>query len=378
MKKGSRFVKIVGWITGLVIVGACVDPIAFDSQAPAGIIILDGSITTDEGPYTITMTSGLALDLDSTASAPVTGASIVLHSDKDQDEPFVESKPGVYQTGGVIKGTIGNTYYISMTMPDGATFESQPETIMPSGHVEKINYRFEARTVEKSFGKVPADVFNVFVDATAPASETGKTSFVRWRFTGSYVVETHPELHVRWLQGMSYFLDPFPCSGWVVDPALGGGKLRQAEECQCCRCWITQHEPSPKLSDNELVEGGQYRNLKVGEVPISRRTFFEKYKVTVDQMTISQNAFDFLKVIRAQKDGSSNLFQPPPGKIVGNIKAVNATYQIVGLFWGASINTESIYISKTDLPYILAQDVVTFPCTYYGNSTNVKPADWDE
>lgn len=378
MKRPSHFVRIVGWIAGLVMVDACVDPIAFDAQAPASVIILDGSITTDPGPYTITMTSGLSLDQDSTASGPVTGASIVLHSDKGEDEPFIEIKPGVYQTGGVVQGSIGSTYHISLTMPDGATFESEPETITPSGHVEKINYQFEARTIEKSFGTQAADVFNIFVDATSASAESTKTSFVRWRFTGSYVIETHPELHLRWLQGENWFLDPFPCSGWVVDPGPGGGVLRQAEECECCRCWITQHEPSPKLSDDQLVEGGLFRNLKVGEVPISRRTFFEKYKVQVDQMTISRNAFDFLKVIRAQKDGASNLFQPPPGKIVGNIKAVNASYPIVGLFWGASINTESIYISRNELPYVLAQDVITYPCTNYGNSTNIKPAEWDE
>jgi hypothetical protein len=363
----------------LLVVAACVDPIQFTATDPGNITILEGTITTDPGPYVILISRGLRLDSDSTINAPVPGAVITLHSDKGETESFAEVEPGVYHTGGAILGTIGTTYHITLKMPDGATFESEPETILPSGEVTDIRYQYEARTVQKSYGPQAADVFNIYVDATAGPLDPGETSFVRWRFSGLYVTATNPEKHTTYLQGFLRFKTPWPCSGWVVDPGAGGGVLRQDSECTCCRCWIQQYESLPRLSDTDLVEGGEFRNIKVGEVPITRMTFYEKYRVSIDQMTISKNAFNFFKIIRTQKEGASNLFQPPPGKITGNIKPVNADYNIAGMFWGASVHRKSIYIHETDLPYLLPVDTIPLPCNYaYANASITKPGDWDD
>lgn len=370
-----RMLIILLLIGGMV---ACVDPIYFDAQPPGDIIILEGTITTDPGPYVIKLSKGLRLDSDSTINAPVTDVDIVLHGSNDETEAFTESSPGKYVTAGVIRGVIGGTYYITITMPDGSTFQSEPETILPTGDVEDIYFKYEARTVHKIYGDEAADVFNIYLDAASPPIED-QTSFVRWRFTGTYVFETNPEQHTTWLQGEANlrFKTPWPCSGWVVDPAVGGGVLRQDSECTCCRCWRKQFETIPRLSDTDLVEGGEFRNIKVGEVPITRATFYERYQVSVDQMTISKNAFDFFKIIRTQKEGASNLFQPPPGKVTGNIKPVNSDYQIIGLFWAASVKSKAIYITEDDVPYKLPTDVIPLPCNEaYSNSSNVKPADW--
>jgi hypothetical protein len=126
------------------------------------------------------------------------------------------------------------------------------------------------------------------------------------------------------------------------------------------------------------VSEGQFRNVKVAEVPITRATFIEKYHVGLEQMAISKNAFEFFKITRTQKENATNLFQPPPGRHVGNIKALNNGQQVVGLFWAASVTHGSIFITKEDLPYTLAKDVIPFPCTSYPNSSATKPDFWDE
>lgn len=376
---GSRLTILtkLRWLAVIAIAQACVDPIYFDAQVPRDIIVLEGSITSEPGPYVINLTRGLPLESDSTVNFPVAGASIVLHSDKGEAEKFNEVAAGKYSTGGSIRGTLGVTYYITLTMPDGATFQSEPETIRPSGEIEEIRFQYEPRTVQKSWGPQPADVFNIYVDANAAPSE-GQPSFVRWRFTGTFVMETNPELHMRWLQGANRYMDPWPCSGYEVEPfAFGGYGLVWKRECTCCRCWITEHETIPRLSDNDLVMDGQFRNVKVAEVAVTRRTFYEKYKVTIDQMTLSKNAFDYFKIIRTQKDGATNLFQPPPGKLTGNIKPVNSNYEIIGLFWAASYYRKSIYIPNNVLPYVIARDIIPIPCdTDYANSTATQPSDW--
>lgn len=359
------------------VVASCVDPIHFDSPPPRDLIILDGAITDDEGPYVVRISRGLRLEAD-TMAMPVTGAKIVLHSNEGEVESLTEVEPGKYQTGGVIRGVVGNSYYIDLEMPDGATFASQPEEILPSGAVTNIRYQYEARVVKKFYGELPADVFNIFIDADNAAA--GADSYVRWRFSGTYKVTTNPELHTTWLQGCCRFETPYPCSGFEVEPGpRGGAVLVKKRECTCCTCYVKDFESSPRLSDNEFAFGQEFRNLKVGEVPITRSTFFEKYRVEVEQMTVTKNAFDFFKVVRSQKDGAASLFQVPPGRVRGNIKPVNADYEIIGLFWGASINRKAIYIKESDLPYLMPADEIQFPCVeVFANSTTTKPDFWED
>jgi hypothetical protein len=367
----------IKWILIFLGTSACVEPISFEVPPPRDLVVIDGSITDAPGPYTVKIGRGLALDADSTGHSPINGAVVKLFDDQGNIENMVEEKPGQYISGGVIRGTIGHTYHITIQMPDGTTFESEPEKIHPSGAVKAIKHQFEARTDVKEFGILPADVFNVFVDAEVPITN-GEEAYVRWRMTGTYLGFTYPELHTTWSQGFVY-KTPFSCSGYTVAPAEDGGILEKIAECVCCSCYITQHETKPHLSDAELVTEGQFRNIKVGEVPISGATFYDKYHVEVEQMTLSRSVFEFFKLIRSQKDAPSNLFQPAPGKLVGNIRSSNKDIVVVGIFWATSISRESIFLRQGDLPYTTPQNPFnTQPCyRTFAEATTVKPAFWE-
>ena len=364
------------WTPVFALVVACVDTVNISRSLTDSIIIVDGSITDEAGPYIVKITHAFPLHADTARNEPISGATVVLYSDKGESEVLIEEKAGEYQTTGMIRGTIGNTYHITLQMPDGSTFQSDPERLNAAGDIKAIKYAYEARTVTKSYGVLPADVFNVYADADADISGDSLV-YMRWRFTGTYKTETFPQLHTTVSQ-VSTYKTPYECSGYVVDPGLNGGVLRQDTVCTCCICWVKEFETTPHLFNSELVSEGQFRNVKVGEVPISRATFVEKYYVALEQMAISRKAYDFFNIIRSQKDNASNLFQPTPGRSVGNIVGVNTDERIVGLFWAASIARGSIFIPKEAVPYKIATDSVPRPCTSYPNSSTTKPDFWDE
>jgi hypothetical protein len=372
------FTRLPKWILVFVAASACVDPIAFDAPPAAELLVIDGSITDQQGPYTVKITRGLGLDADTNAPPPVTGVVVKLHDDLGSVENFTETAPGMYSTGGTIRGTIGRSYHITLQMPDGSALQSEPEKILPTGEVQSIRYEFEPRRADKGFGILPADVFNIYIDADG-GPEVNNESYLRWRFTGTYKVETFPQLHMTLSQEF-YYRDPRPCSGFVVAPAPNGGVLEQVAPCVCCTCWVKLFETQPQLSDTELVNDGQFRNLKVGEVPINPDSFFHKVLVEVEQMSISKVAFDYFRIIRTQKEGASDLFQPAQGRLRGNISSPNNKYQVVGLFWAASISKKSIYLSRTDVPYPLApMEILTEPCyVVFQNATTTKPANWND
>jgi Domain of unknown function (DUF4249) len=374
--KKSLWKMKIKWFVAFVLVSACVDPITFNVPTAQLLTVVEGMISDSPGPYTVTLSQGISLDSDSTYRPPVQHAKITLFDDEGNTEAFTELNPGEYVTSGAIQGKVGHAYHIRIEMADGKIFESEPDKINPVGAVENIRYEYEARTIKQTYGDIDANVFNIYVDAEAGDAVE---KYVRWRFTGTYKVVTYPELHYTWNPPYTPYKDPFPCSGYILvgGPIGSGGLLQKVGECECCTCWVNDLEPLPQLSDTQLISGTQFNNIKVGEVPINTVTFYDKYMVDVEQMSLSKHSFDFFKLIRKQKETASSLFQPPAGEIRGNINAVNNNESVVGIFWASSIMKKTIFIQRSDVPYNLPPtDSIYYACTAYPNSSNVKPKDW--
>jgi hypothetical protein len=364
----------IKWLVAFILLTACVDRINFNVPPAQFQTVVEGMISDRPGSYTVKVSKSLSLDASSSMRSPVEKAKIKLYDDEGNAEDFTETSPGEYTTGGILQGKVGHAYHIRLETPDGKIFESEPDRINRVGEVETIRYEFEARTVQKNYGEVAADVFNIFVDADAGS---GDDNYVRWRFTGTYKVITHPELHAILPQGSTWLRDPPPCSGYIVAPALGGGKLEKVADCTCCTCWINQFESVPQVSDGQFIQGNQFRNVKVAEVPINSATFSDKYMVEVEQMSLSRKSFEFFRLIRAQKEGASSLFQPPYGEIKGNVSPVNSAEPVIGLFWATSVKAKYLFIPRSEVPYLLTpMDLVTDACTNFSNSSANQPAFW--
>src|SRR6267154_1255053 len=267
------------WFVVLASLTACVDKIYFNVPTAEPFTIVEGMISDAPGPYTVKISKSLSLIGDSSFRDPIEKASVKLFDDEGREEVLTEASPGVYVTGGLIQGEVGHAYHIKIETADGDTYTSEPDVLTPVGEIEQIKYTYVAKTYHKNYGDVDANVFNIYVDANAGP---GENNYVRWRFTGTYRVDTHPELHRTYSEGY-WYATPYPCSGFVVLPALQGGSLTKESDCTCCTCWITQFESVPTLSDGQFISDNEYRNVMVAEVPVNGLTFSDKYMVNVEQ-----------------------------------------------------------------------------------------------
>ncbi|MBI3220604.1 MAG: DUF4249 domain-containing protein [Bacteroidetes bacterium] len=364
------------WFIVLFVASACVERVELGVPPPQSLMVIEGMITTDAPPYTVKVSRGFALDADTVPFNPVKNLTIQLFDDQGNSENFVEKTPGEYISSGSIQGQIGHSYHIKVQTPDGKIFESDPDLLKPVGYVTDIRFEYERRTKQGKYFEEQVDVFNVFVDSDAGS---GTDNYVRWRLTGTYKIDTYPQYYMRWTPPYTPYMDPWPCSGYRVGPGpIGsGGTLIKFDECSCCTCWAKQYEQMPQLSDVQLVVNNQFKNVKVGEVPITNMTFANKYLVEMEQLSLSKNAFEFYKLVRKQKEEASTLFQPPPGIIVGNVFAKNNSDFVVGMFGASSISKKSIFIYPTDVPFkLVAPFYDTRPCTFYANSSTNKPVQW--
>lgn len=374
MKRGNTsWLKKIQWLAAFAMLIACVDPIHIEVSQTQYPLVVDGFITDSPGPYTVKLSTGYDLNGATSDRNPVEKAQIELFDDEGNAESFMETTAGEYKTGGTIQGKVGHAYHIEIKTADGKTFQSAPDTIHSVGQVEAIRYEFEARTIEMNYGPTTADLFNVYLDANGSEDES---SYVRWRFIGTYKFVTHPENRIVLASGFP-LPDPPVCSGHTIEPGPGGGILTQQAPCTCCECWISQFENIPHLSDGQFIRNHEFKNIKIAEVPVNGNTFQDRYMIEVQQMSLTKSSYEYFDLIKKQKEGATSLFQPPFAEIRGNLVPTNSSDPVVGLFWATSIKSKFTFIERDDVPYILPPpDYVTEPCTALQNSSNVKPAQW--
>lgn len=369
--------KYLKYISALfLLLDSCVEPFQVKVADTQRSIVVDGSITDQPGPYTVQISKSATLSNPYDKTEWIKGAAVSIKDDQGNVEILHEVSPGHYQTA-ITQGTVGVTYTLQFTTEEGNEYESTPEKLLPVGDFSNLHYQFEQRiNPPDEDPNNPQNGFNIFLDADVLPEQEG---LVRWRWTGTFEIKAYPELRTKVLPGPipKFLPDPEKCSGWVVP--RGHTAMELVGPCTCCYCWVTQYNTIPLLSESRFINDNKINQYNVAYVPASRKYFFDKYYLEVEQMSVSKNVYNFWRNVAAQVHQSSDLFQTPPPVTGGNIQTLTkGATPAVGVFTASSIKKHSFFISNFDIPYSLpSPDTVKFSCLdVYRYSTTTQPTFW--
>ncbi len=352
----------------LFISSACIDSFTLHPGGVAKLLAVDGMITSAPGPYTVKLfwTSTVVTSLGflgtlSTLPTPVTGAQVTILDDQGMSETLQELGRGVYKTdstGAGIQGIPGRTYHVEIVTPDAQKYASVPEFLAPPGTIDSLYFEFKSG--EAIVGGVPvqADGFKIYVNA----KDNAQNSLLRWNWTGTYKVFSHPELEQIPLgHCCPPSLLPEPCSGYVCADTVWCQTVKQIRPCHCCICYITETPSVPFLSDNVFISNTSFQHYPVAFLPFVARNFLEKYHLEVRQLTVSQSTYQFWKLVQSQINGASNLFQPPIAKIKGNIVDASGN-TVLGIFSACGVAQKVIWIYRNDVPFSFEDPLIREHC----------------
>ncbi|MEQ8304591.1 MAG: DUF4249 domain-containing protein [Cyclobacteriaceae bacterium] len=351
----------------MVFFGSCVDRLEIEvPDSTSDEIVVDGFISDQPGPYTVILSRSLGVSENLRNASPFSAREVTISDNFGNSEVLTELELGFYQTSvSGIRGIPGRTYQLSIVTRDGKTYESSPQLMSPAGSIDTLYYEFEST---KPLSGPTESGFRIFIDSSSPGESE---KYFRWKFSGTYQVETYPELRTVPC-GQTRCPAPPPCSGFVGQT--------QVAPCECCICWVKQLETSPKVSDNQFVSDGKFSRVEVGFVPVTEWTFYSKYLVEIKQLSLSRDAFDYWRLVQAQSEGASSLFQPPFGQPKTNIIPTNGGKPVQGIFYASSIAEKSMFISRDEVPASIPLPSVNIPedCNVaFDFSTSNKPAEWN-
>ncbi len=360
-------------ILTVVISSACIDSFNLNIGSTIRLLSVDGMITTDPGPYTVKLfwsstvviPNGFFGTMNSLPT-PVSGAQVTIVDDQGLAETLQYQGKGVYETSSTgMHGVAGRTYHLDIITTDGQNYSSTPEFLAPPGEIDSAYFQFKYGETVQNGIPVEADGFTIFVDAKANSMR----SLLRWNWTGTYKVFTHPELEQT--QGP-------PTNPPVYSPAPCYGP-----PCSCCTCYITERQTVPFLSDNLYISNSTFLHYPVATIPFVARNFYDKYYLEITQLSVTANTYQFWKLVQSQIAGTTSLFQPPIAAIEGNIVSsssptTSGSPSALGIFSACGVAKRSVWIYRSDVPYKFHDPVIVESCLVIDpTSTTQMPAFWN-
>lgn len=340
----------------------CVDIIDFSINENPDQVVIYGAITTEPGPYEVRITR--AIDFYSTSSNPaITDAQVFISSNEGEVERLTYESSGTYLSNpNGIRGESGKSYALTVILNNGEIYQSSRQTIVPSPLIDSIYYEYREDDIRS--GELITGIEKYIEVQIDTKDDPDEENYYRWTWNGTFRYRTFPELFKISDDDGNRVISPLPCS---------------SPPCSCCNCWASEANNDIVIKTDRLINGNNIKNQIVAKIPITARTFEDKFHIQVTQESLSPEAYQFWKLIEDQSL-SATLFATPPAQIKSNLININRTDELVwGFFSASDVSMKTLAISRTQLPIQVPveTDSLTEDCrNAYPNATNQAPDFW--
>ncbi len=333
----------------LVITSSCITPIDVTIDEEINVLVIDGFITTENGPHEIRVTRSAKFgDIFVGTIEQVSRALVLVRDQNGEVVELIEERPGLYLTPETFKGEIGSTYTLLVETAAGESYSSFPQTINPAPQIEDVFYQFTSRpTADPDVNLSGLDVFIQFDD---PADED---NFYLWEVDGVHTQLTNPEL----------FRDP-------LSQAI-------APKSCCSVCYITDAGIATNILSDAQINGNQVVQ-KIAFLQDDQKRFQDAYRISVKHYSIGDAAFEFFRVLKNQLEIQGSIFDPPPATIGSNIINLNdPDAPTIGYFGAFDVRRFEEFVDLDLISQPREDAVVHDDCRLLLNSTDIRPEEWN-
>ncbi|MBC8082696.1 MAG: DUF4249 domain-containing protein, partial [Hymenobacter sp.] len=135
-------------VLALALLSGCQDVVSIAVPQGQPLLAVDGAITDQPGPYTVTLTK-TAPYFTAGPRPPITGAVVQLNDSEGQSEVLRELAPGTYVTS-QLQGKIGHSYVLTIKA-EGEEYEARTE-IRRSMTIDSLGQQYRAAAGDDSAG----------------------------------------------------------------------------------------------------------------------------------------------------------------------------------------------------------------------------------
>lgn len=327
----------------------CIDPLDVEVNDGNSRLVVMAEITNLQEEYRVELQR--TADYEALVNPKETGAKVSVIDGQGREFYFEESREGVYLScPSEFVGEIGGNYKLRIETLDDAIYESEVETLLPTGEIDSAYFRKSSRKVESTGNKYSEDGIRVFCNF----KDTEKEDYLQVDWQGTFKFASAP-----------------------MDTQNG-------------YCWKTEFSKFDiNLYDDEFTSNNLIKDYEITYLADGLR-FTQDYSFQVRLKSLSQGAFQFWSLIKEQFENDGSIFSALPSQIESNLKSLtNTDEKVLGYFIVSGVDTKRIRIPASALTGLNEAALsckqfrpsdplpeYCYDCTKYGNSTAEAPDYW--
>lgn len=338
------------------LIWGCLDQIKLDipSDLQGQRLLIQGILTKSETAQ-VNVEVLRIINVDRlNAPETVNNAEVTLHSSSGQSARLKRIGDGAYQallTAAHPEFLVvtGNTYQIEVKLANEQRYLSDFEPLMAVPVIDTLDFGYSFVESLNDIGNVVRDTFLDYQIKTPLRTSKGEKARLRWDIFGAY----------------------------RLTDDIG----------QTCYLFEQIQVDEVKIFDDEALNFERLDSFVITSTPWNYR-YAEGYFARIVQESLSPGAFDYWDQTRKIITRSGNMFDPPPGKVVTNIRHVDdPAIEVLGYFYATEQDTFQLYIPpervnspKTHCPEIPPSGAITLcdDCLLATGSTLERPKYWIE
>ena len=344
------------WVSLLLcLLYSCIEPYETDIAEGPQYLTIDGFISSEPGPHEIRLTRGDTYgSIFQGLIRPEREATVIIRDDLGNVTFLPENldNRGHYLTDANFQAEIGRAYTLQIQLNNGKVYTSFPEKVVPAPPIKNVLYRSVIIPVEGELN--PDSGVQMLVEIEDPAEENNFYFFRNSEST--YVLETRPDLYTT------------------------GPPNRTPAPKDCCficfRSEVAGNQSIFIASDDNF--NGLSTQIPVAFIPDNGLRFVNTYRMDLSQLSISQEAYRFLRLVKQQSEISGSVFDPPPANIRGNMISLEDPDEVIlGYFIAAGETRKRVYINGAQLDFRQANAIIPDDCREVEDATIIPPPDWN-
>ncbi|NOQ24106.1 MAG: DUF4249 family protein [Bacteroidales bacterium] len=327
MRKKTKSILL---IFAIILLG-CKEEFLLETTNYKPIMVVDGMITNEPGPYTIKISFSSPLPREE-GKTQVEGCTVTIYENSNKSEVLSENEPGIYVSSeGGIQGVIGNNYSISILTPDNKEYESDLQEMKEPIEIESIYTKVIKVNKEEYPEGLPGYQFYLDTE-TSPSQD----NYFLWKATETFEYTVDYKL-----MDIRFYKPELDTNLLLRMPIV------QEYKSDYFTCWKSQNI--------NYVFTGKTTNLNIPKIigqPIlfvgtDTKKLKKRYSLNLKQYTVNKDTYYYWKRIEEYTTDENILISKQPYNIIGNIKNKNNPNEMIfGNFTAASVAQKRIFVDK--------------------------------
>lgn len=339
--------KLINIFVLLLICFSCIDEYPLDIKSYENLLVVDGMITNEPGPYTVKLSRSSSVDYP--VFNPVNNALVIIEDDQGISEQLNEIEDGTYTTSeGGIQGESGRSYRLKLELANGSKYESPFQKMPGSVGIDSVYAKIEYReTSDPDYDLVG---YQFYLNSKTPQIDT---VYYLWQLVETWKFNSDFTLDYIYEGTISPSGDPYKFyTCWTTE------KIHEIN------CFSTLNQASAQVTEYPLTYvSTQSKRLSI------------RYSLLTRQLTISKEAYKFWNDVKQQISDNELLFDQQPFQIRGNLKNINDPNEpVMGYFTAAGVTEKRIFVNRP--LYVDFDYPVCFPETDLRKLAYTPPRYW--